>query len=159
MIEWFDERWVGKDLEGNGCVLIGISHRYFPGRTEKKPRGTIVRISRGLAEILSEHPPNTNLKCYRYSNLLCTWLMLFWATIAVDCENYVKPTVWAKCRGFNAETGGSYEIIALASTGSALEPVLSKCNPFHRYMICFSKARIYQIWSPRLQGPWYNLSL
>jgi hypothetical protein len=53
-IEWWNDRWLEKDMEGNGCGLIGVIPRHLP---EGKLRKTSVRVAGVSAEIRSKHLP------------------------------------------------------------------------------------------------------
>jgi hypothetical protein len=58
------------DLEGNRHSIMEVLTRQLPAGTEANHKNIPVRTAGFPAENRTEEPPNTNLECYRYTNLL-----------------------------------------------------------------------------------------
>jgi hypothetical protein len=67
-IEWYDQWWIGKDLERRGRGLNEALSRNFPAGTEKGEEKTSLTITGVSAEIRTEYHPNMTLEHYHYAN-------------------------------------------------------------------------------------------
>jgi hypothetical protein len=67
VVEWWEDWWMWKDLKGNFPGLGEILHQHILDGLRKATK--YLRIAGAVAEIGTEHPLNTSLKCYLYSRL------------------------------------------------------------------------------------------
>jgi hypothetical protein len=67
-IEWWDERCIGKDVEGSSHGIIKVLHGNLPGITEESHASA--KTDDVLAEIPTKNPQNTSLEHYCYANTL-----------------------------------------------------------------------------------------
>jgi hypothetical protein len=56
------EWWIEKDLEGSSHGLTEILSQHLSGNDTEKPQKTSLEIASALAEIQTEHFPNTSLE-------------------------------------------------------------------------------------------------
>jgi hypothetical protein len=60
IVEWQNDRWTGKDLEGSDRSLNEVLSQHLPGGTEEKLRKTSVSTAGDTAEIRNKHLPYTS---------------------------------------------------------------------------------------------------
>jgi hypothetical protein len=66
-VKWYDEQWIGKDLEGSGSGLIEVLSQYFPGYLKENNKEPQSRWSVSRPRF---KPSAWSLERYSYTNML-----------------------------------------------------------------------------------------